>query len=41
MGRTYDAQTGVIGLCEDGVGRIEDELGEEDLVRAFVDLMRA
>ena len=31
-------ETGIKGLGEDGVGWVQDELGEEDLVRAFVDL---
>lgn len=39
-GSTYYTQAGVVGLREDGVRGIEDELGEEDLVCAFIDLMR-
>lgn len=34
----YQAQTGVIGLSEDRMGGIEDQLGQEDLVLAFVHL---
>jgi hypothetical protein len=32
----YQAEAGVIRLSENGVGWIEDELGEENLVFAFV-----
>lgn len=35
---TYESETGVEGLFEDGMGRIENELGEKDFVTALVDL---
>jgi hypothetical protein len=34
----YEAEARVEGLGEDGVRGVEDELREEDLVFAFVDL---
>ena len=37
-GNTYEAQARVVGLGENRMLRLEDELGEEDLVLAFVDL---
>jgi len=35
----YQSQTGIVGLGEDGVLGFEDELGEQNLVLAFVDLL--
>ena len=34
-----EAEPAVVGLRQDGVGGFEDELGEEDGIVAFVDLM--
>ena len=36
--KSYETETGVIGLGQDGMLGFEDELGEEDLVFAFVNL---
>lgn len=34
----YQTEAGVEGLLQDGVARVEDELGEEDLIASLVDL---
>lgn len=35
---TYQTQARVEALFENGMGRFENEFGEQDLVAAFVDL---
>ena len=35
---TYEAQAGVVRLREDGVGGLEDQFREEDLVLPFIHL---
>ncbi len=37
-GETHQSQTGVKGLLQDRVCWVEDQLGQQDLVTAFVDL---
>lgn len=36
---TYQSKARVEALSEDGVARLEDKLGEQDLVASLVDLM--